>query len=249
MIRINLLPSRTGRRRRSSGKRFIAITAALALLEIGGLTLWGQTLELDAERAIQRANAAETEMKRLQDRKKELEGEEEKKNELVRQNLFFEQKKYEKTGPYEVLKFIAYTLTRKEDNLYNRDEIKAQEAAGWSPGWDADQVWIDRLEESAIEPPLKAYLIKGYARSHEDVAEFYRRLESGVYFVAVAPQSQEVKRDKDFADLELVYFTATAYVYFAQDGVLKMNPADVPNALRTALDLPFTINLPDTGGH
>ena len=230
MIRINLLPSRDTRRRRI-GQRTLAIGVALLVVEAAGLFFWYDTVDTEAALVAKAAQDAEARVERLEKAKKDLEERRLKKNELVRQNIFFEQKKAQKTGPPEILKFLSYVLTRKEDNLYNRDEIKAQEAAGWAPGWDSDQVWLTSVVERAAEPPLSEIAVKGVAKSHEDVAEFYRRLESGAYFVLIDPVVQEVTRDEDFDTQELVSFEVVTLVTFSTEGELRMLRGDVPQTL------------------
>ncbi|MGM0574303.1 MAG: PilN domain-containing protein [Myxococcota bacterium] len=229
MIRINLLPTREGRRK-VSGRRTLAIIGLVLVVEVLGLFLWYQAVEDDAASQMNLAQKTEQEVQRLEQAKKELEQREEAKLQLARQNLVFEKLKHEKTGPPEMLKFLSYVLTKKEDNLYNREELQAQEAAGWASGWDTDNLWITELDQ------VHNWLtIKGHARSHEDVAEFYRRLESGIYFVFIDPVVQKVITDPDFPDVELVEFEAEAFINYDPGGELKLHSEEIPPEIKDVI--------------
>ena len=80
--------------------------------------------------------------------------------------------------------------------------------------------------------------IKGLARSHEDVAEFYRRLESGIHFLTIDPVVQEVVDDSEFKELELVQFELVTMHNYEMDGELKMTLEQVPQSLRGMVELP-----------
>lgn len=225
MIRINLMPTKEGRKKKS-GQRTVAIIGLLVGLEILGLFLWYQTVASEVDEAMAAANAQEQRVQRLEKAKKKVEDKQETKEKLNRQNVIFDKMKHEKSGPPEMLKFLSYILTKKEDNLYNREELKAQEAAGWASGWDTENLWITDLQEDQLE-----MTVKGLAKSHEDVAEFYRRLESGAYFVLIDPVVQEVTRDEDFDTQELVSFEVVTLVTFSTEGELRMLRGDVPQTL------------------
>jgi Tfp pilus assembly protein PilN len=228
MIRINLLPAKDGRRRRTSSgsQKTGAIILLLVVLELLGMFSWYQDLSDQAQEQNSIAKRADDRVKTLEAKKKKLEEREKSKIELARQNVIFEKMKSEKTGPPEMLKYLSYVLTKKEDNLYNREELKAQEASGWASGWNAENLWMTQVVVGAND-----VILRGHARSHEDVAEFYRRLESGIYFVMIDPVFQKVFSDPDFSELELVEFEATAMVNYNTDGEMRMTREDVPQRL------------------
>ncbi|MEZ4266168.1 MAG: PilN domain-containing protein [Myxococcota bacterium] len=233
MIRINLLPTREGRGKRQSGKRMLALLGLVVLIECFAFFLWWQSIEGDVAIEQKKAGDAKARVEKLEKQKAKLEERETAKLELARQNVIFEKLKHEKSGPAEMLKFLSYVLTAKEDNLYNRDELKAQEAAGWSSGWDPDRLWVTELIETNGE-----LSIKGQAKSHEDVAEFYRRLESGIYFPVIDPEVQQVISDTEFKEIELVSFEAYSLLNYNPDGELKMRRDEVPEALLDAVAAP-----------
>jgi hypothetical protein len=229
MIRINLLPAKDGRRRRSSGggsQKTGAIILLLVILELLGMFSWYQDLSDQATEQQSIAKRAKDKVASLEKKKLKLEEREASKIELARQNVIFEKMKSEKTGPPEMLKFLSYVLTKKEDNLYNREELKAQEASGWASGWNPETLWMTHVVVGPGD-----VILRGHARSHEDVAEFYRRLESGIYFVMIDPVYQKVFNDADFTELELVEFEATAMLNYNTDGEMRMAVEDVPERL------------------
>ena len=247
MIKINLLPAKEGKRRRSSssggGRQWLAILMLLLVIEMLVLYVWHDGVAEEASQAAISAKRAEDKIASLEKKKAQLEEREQAKLELARQNVIFEKLKAEKTGPPEMLKFLSYVLTKKEDNLYNREELKAQEAAGWASGWDTHRLWLTEVSQSDSD-----FAITGLARSHEDVAEFYRRLESGIYFVEIDPVQQKVTPDKDFADrLELVEFDADTFLNYNSDGELKMKREDVPERLVRLIPKPKEPEKPKGG--
>jgi len=226
MIRINLLPS-DGARRRRGGQSTITIVMLLVIVELLGLFTWYQGVEEEAQRQQTAVRKAEESLKRLEKAKTHLESRESEKAELAQQNHVLEKLKTDKTGPSTMLKFISYVLTRKEDNLYNREELTAQEAAGWASGWDPQNVWLTKLSEEFGEVTLH-----GLARSHEDVAEFYRRMETSIHFIGIDPVMQEVVNDTDFEEMELVAFEAFTTVNYDPTGKLRMKREEVPEPLK-----------------
>ena len=225
MIRINLLPTE-GSRRRRGGQSTLGIVMLLVIIEVLALFSWYQGIE---EQVAQQASAirkAEESVKRLEKAKTRLEERESEKVELSQQNLILETLKTAKTGPSKILKYLSYVLTRKEDNLYNREELTAQEAAGWASGWDPRNVWITKLTEEFGD-----VTILGLARSHEDVAEFYRRMETSIHFIGIDPVMQEVVNGQDFEEIELVAFEAVTVVNYDSTGKLRMKREMVPDSM------------------
>ncbi len=225
MIRINLLPSE-GSRRRRGGQNTLSIVMLLVIIEVLGLFSWYQDVEEQVGQQASAIRKAEESVKRLEKAKSRLEERESEKVELSQQNLILETLKTAKTGPAKILKYISYVLTRKEDNLYNREELTAQEAAGWASGWDPRNVWITKLTEEFGD-----VTILGLARSHEDVAEFYRRMETSIHFVGIDPVMQEVVTGQDFEEIELVAFEAVTIVNYDSTGKLRMKREEVPDAM------------------
>lgn len=229
MIRINLLASKDARRR-GPGQNTLVIIVLLLVVEVLGMFTWYQSVDETATEQQSALQRVESSVVRLEKAKAKLEEKEKDSGKLARQNQEFDRLKNAKIGPGQMLKFLSYVLTRKEDNLYNREELTAQEAAGWASGWEPDNVWLSQLAQTGDQ-----VMIRGFARSHEDVAEFYRRMESGMHFLSIDPVMQEVVQDVDFNALEVVAFEVLAMKNYNLEGKLKMPRADVPDSLRAMI--------------
>ncbi len=247
MIRINLLPVTAAKRTsapRGEGQTFVLVLVALALVEAAGLYMWYSSVDEQAAQASAEARRSEKKVKELEQAKRQLEDREKKKLELSRQNIIFEQLKTGQSGPPEMLQWMTYVLTPREDNLYNRDEIKAQEAAGWAPSWNTDSVWVTEFKQDGRE-----VTIKGLGKTRADVAEFVRRLASSVYFVE--PDLPEVKAVKDevFPQVTLQKFEVPVIVNYNQDGVFKMAADDIPEPLQKYVRRPAPKPAAKPGAH
>ena len=84
--------------------------------------------------------------------------------------------------------------------LTSPKELSDLERAGWNINWDSNTVWLDSLTIGDGE-----MYCKGMAMSHEDVAEFSKRLESGVFFPGVEPEAQSQKYDRDLGFTTVQY--------------------------------------------
>lgn len=232
MIRINLLPTKEARRKGGSGTSQQSLAVIIGLLIVEGVLLWFwySSLQEEASAQMQAAREAEERVESLKQARQRMRKFQSARKKLQRQNIVFENLKYEKTGPPNMLKFLSYALTPLEDNLYNREELAAREAAGWSTSWDPANLWLTKLEQES-----QKLTIKGRARSHEDVAEFYHRVSSGVFFVELEPKVQEIVNDSHFQDLEVVSFEAECFYNYNPNGKMKMKKGQVPEALRDRL--------------
>ena len=232
MIRINLLPDKDARRG-SASQTPMAVIIIMIVVEVLALFTWqgDKDAQLNAQLAlVKKAADAVTRLERAQTN---LEKRAEDKVEIARQNVVFDRMRDAKSGPSEMLRFLAYVLTQREDNAYNRDELTAQEAAGWSSGWDPGNVWVKSVVED-----VDILNNKGLAQSHEDVAEFYRRMESGIHFLTVDPVVQEVTTDSEWKELELVSFELNSRHNYNMDGELSMTMEEVPESLKSMIEAP-----------
>jgi Tfp pilus assembly protein PilN len=227
MIRVNLL--RTREIRRSVGAPvFVGVWIALLLAMGAALYLW--YAKLDEERAAVSAQAAQVkaEVEGLTDVKKKLEEREAQLVTITKQNEIFEALKNDKLGPAQAMGYLGYALTPKEDNLFNVDELRAQEDAGWDIGWDSSRVWITGLDEKNSE-----VTIKGQAIDHEDVTELSRRLESSNFYHDVRLGTQEVKTD-DTIGAQFVEFRLKARVNHDPRGIPYPADSEQAKAATTA---------------
>jgi hypothetical protein len=249
MIRINLLPAKVGRSKAKKtkggdGQLFQAVLIGVITAELLFCYLWYQ----DADEAFITANGSVALAKRNLDntKKKAAKAGGDKKADagegvklLKRETSYFDRLMPERTGYVELLQFVAYTLTKLEDNSANRDELISQQQAGWKDkvirveeeafdrANDQDEKSLpicQRLVDTNCKEPWRPEFIwptkfsvkqkkitmEGLARSHEYVAEFYQRLRTGIYFLNFRPVLQEKVQDETFQETELVSFKVEA---------------------------------------
>ncbi|NUN15307.1 MAG: PilN domain-containing protein [Myxococcales bacterium] len=217
MIRINLLPARTSRKKRG-GKQILILLAVILALEGIALFYWHQSTANSLAYEQAKVKDLEAKVADLNKIKAQIDEREKYKETLIKQNFIFEELKYDKIGPANALIFLSYVLTKKEDNIYNVDEIKAQEESGWDVNWDPNRLWLVDFVETE-----KDVTIIGHATSHDDVTEFYRRLDSSLYFYDIRPDVQEVKYN-DEIDVKFVRFTVDAKINYDLEGIPRPAP-------------------------
>jgi len=191
MIRINLLPVRE-RKRRREGRQMLMLFAVLLAGQALGLYYMHAGVSKELTGLSSRLRTVESEIgtrESLQQRIQELEG---LKNELGGQISLFNNLKLEREGPSKLLLFLAYVLTPRVESAYTRDELRVHERIGWDTNWDPSRVWLNSFKQKGEEVSLT-----GSAISHEDVSEFSKRLEAGVFFPGVEPISQVQIYDRE----------------------------------------------------
>lgn len=203
MIRINLIGKRV-RVKEKVWKGQIFIYIGLVVLESAFLVGWYLKLSSDLQEARKRVKDATAKIEELTRVKAAWEKWQAEKADIDRQAQIFEKLKADQLGPPAMLQFLSYALTKVPDIPENSDEIRVQELAGWNPRWDTKRLWLKRITEKEGE-----VTIEGEAIDHEDVAEFYRRLESSGYFSHIAPGLQARKVNQEL-NLKLVEFIGTA---------------------------------------
>lgn len=207
MIRINLVGTKAKPKSQApKGQLFLMI--GLILVEVIFLFVWYQMLSSDLETATQRSKDATSKISDLKKVKQAWEQWQVEKADLARQAAIFDTLRSDQLGPPNMLLYLSYVLTRVDDSPASTDEIKAQELVGWNPKWDPRRVWIRKT--TAKEGIMTVH---GDAIDHEDVAEFYRRLESSDYFLNVEPGLQARKISKDLA-IKFVEFKVTVSINY-----------------------------------
>lgn len=218
MIRINLLPVKEVKKKKVR-KEFLLLVAILVALDVMVLMSWGGAAEEGLTVVKLRNKALQAQVDSLKEAKAQIEEREQNKALLEAQNFIFDKLKFDKIGPSNLLLFLSYVLTKPEDSAQNREEIKKREVIGWNVDWDADAVWLTHIVEKD-----GMVRMKGEARNHEDVAEFLKRLEAGVFFY----KPELIRQEKKFhPQLE------THYVDFEIVADLNYNLDGFPTALTT----------------
>ena len=182
MIRINLLPIKQDRRR-EAGRNQVLIGILLILLEVGafGYFYWSTSNVVEAQRNANdqvRAQVKRIE-KQVKDHKKILRDIEEYEK---RQDAI-DSLQAARTGPVFVLLELSDILSRGGrphiDHDRYQEMIQSNPASGFDENWDYRRLWIDSFTEK--ERKVK---VTGQGLTHEDVAEFLRRINLSDFFVS-----------------------------------------------------------------
>lgn len=226
MIRINLIGLKTKRAKQASkgGRAQLFIFVAVILAEIAFLFLWHQRLTnelVDAKKRTSDANAKIEDLKRV---KVAWEVWLAEKADIEAQELVFDRLRADQLGPPAMLEYVSYVLTPLADSSVAGDEARAQELVGWNPSWDPRRVWVRSVREEGGK-----LVFTGAAVDHEDVAEFYRRLESSGFFFNVEPGSQTRKVHPDLGNKYVEFEVSMGLSYLA-----VLEPADQPAAADSA---------------
>ena len=225
MIRINLIGQRA-RIKPTVGKGQLVVFVALLVVEAVFLFVWHQKLSGDLTDAVKRSKEASAKIEELKRVKDAWEQWQTQKADLDRQAQVFESLRAEQSGPPNVLEYLGYMLTKVPDVPSSADEMKAQELVGWDPRWDPRRVWITRYLERSGVVTLSAQAI-----DHEDVAEFYRRLETSDYFTNVDPGTQ-VRLVNGQLDTKYEEFSVTAVLNYKVDLEPPAPPAEAAEAAK-----------------
>jgi len=211
MIRINLLPTKEVKKKKVR-KEFFLLVAILVALDVMVMMSWGSAAEDELRVVRSRNKGLQEQVDSLKEAKKQIEEREQNKKLLEAQNYIFDKLKFDKIGPSNLLLYLSYVLTKPEDSAQNREEIKKREVIGWNVDWDADSVWLTHIQEKDGMVRLR-----GEARNHEDVAEFLKRLEAGVFFY----RPELIKQEKKFhqqLETHYVEFEIVADLNYNLDG-------------------------------
>ena len=219
MIRVNLIGSEKGKKRRSAGPGLgglpqvpnvgILLFVLGLVLELAVVYSWHTSAAEAADRAHPRLAMKRAELDVLTDRSKSIAALQEEVGKLQATETVFEELFADKSGPVLALSYLAFILHPRNEAEEPAETLKALEAAGWRVAWDPTRAWFLTLRESAGEVTLI-----GQALAHEDVAEVVRRLESSAYFREVRLEFQVVKDDSRFDGAQLVEFTIKASMVY-----------------------------------
>lgn len=207
MIKINLITVRVKRKKRAPANQLF-IFAGIFIVEIIALFFWYHQTSKELTYITDKNIELQKKIEELKKVKEEWLAWEEEKKILDRQYQIFESLKNDKIGPLHMFQFLSYVLTRIEDMPQNIQELKSLELAGWDIRWNPLRLWIQKMSEKD-----GILTIQGTAIDHEDVAEFYKRVETNPYLLNLEPGLQQQREDKELG-LKFVDFTMTSLLNY-----------------------------------
>jgi type IV pilus assembly protein PilN len=187
MIRVNLLPTRRGRKIDATQRQLLAMGAAV-LVAIGGVVV----VHLTSTATLAEM---ESENKRLGDEVARLKSElgdydkvKAQREELLKQRKSIEALEVGRTGPVYLLRELSEILTPGKGPTFDRisyeEALRRDPNVGFNASWDPRRAWLESYDENQ-----KKVRIRGAAKSHDDAAEFMKRLGSSVFFTGVRFES------------------------------------------------------------
>lgn len=192
MIRINLLPSKTVKRK-SRGE--VEILVLLLVLLVEGVIIYllyssvsGKVDDQKRENDIKQAKISSI--------KEDIKDHDQIKAELAEidaREKIIQELIAGRTGPVQMLMELSFILGQGGGPTVDKEEyqqlLKRDPSAGYNPEWDSRRLWLTQFKEADREVEMS-----GQAMSNEDVGEFLRRLKLSKYFFGeVLIKTAEIK--------------------------------------------------------
>ncbi len=182
MIKINLLPIKQDRRR-EAGRNQVIIGALALVLEIVIFVVLHTSAVARINEQKNRNNRVKNEVEILQ---KEVKNHQNILNEIAefeKRQAAIDELLAARQGPVYVLLELSNIMSKRGRPHLDQDAyqemIRIDPAAGYDENWDFRRVWISRFKEKD-----RRVRISGDALTHEDVAEFLRRINLSSFFTA-----------------------------------------------------------------
>ena len=218
MLRINLLPVKK-ERRRETGRNQLLFGFLVVVVELVAFTViyLNTSAELNAQKNANNAILVQVDRikKQVKDHKRILaEIEDYEKRQASIDDL-----QAARTGPVFVMLELSAILSKSGKPTFDHDRyqqlIQSNPSLALDEGWDSRMLWLETFKE-------KDRLVKltGQGLTHEDVAEFLRRLNLSDFFVSsdlVSTNLAQPRIPSDSFDPK----DADAVVHFVIDGKVR----------------------------
>jgi type IV pilus assembly protein PilN len=183
VIRINLIRQKRGLRAEASQRHLLAMGAAL-LMGMGGVV--GVHVHTSGKLAalVQENARIQTDIDRLKAELGDYDKVKAQREELLKQRKSIQSLEAGRTGPVFLLRELSEILTPGKGPTFDRvtyeEALRRDPNVGFNAAWDTRRAWLESYEEQQ-----KKVRIRGAAKSHDDAAEFMKRLNSSVFFNGV----------------------------------------------------------------
>lgn len=134
---------------------------------------------------------------------------------LLRQRKSIEALEAGRTGPVYLLREMSEILTPGKGPTFDRiayeEALRRDPNVGFNASWDTHRVWLESYEENN-----KRVRIRAAGKSHDDAAEFMKRLGSSVFFndVRFENSTQTAQTATGAGSVRHVTFNLTAEVIY-----------------------------------
>ena len=181
MIRINLLPIKQDRRREAVRNQIIFGALAVAV-EVAVFVVMYMDLGADIQTQENLNSAVQAEVKRVRQQIKDHQEILDEIAEFEKRQAAIDGLMEARTGPVHVMVELSNILSKRgkpniDQAAYDK-LVRLDPSAGYDKEWDFRRVWVSKFSEKS-----RQVTIEGQALTHEDVAEFLRRINLSRFFV------------------------------------------------------------------
>ena len=211
MIKINLLPVKAAKRR-ADGQRQLLIGAVVITTTIIGIIFFNGATQarIDQERADNKK--LEMQIAAIKKDIGDYDVIKAQREELIKQRDAIKKLQANRSGPVWMMRELSDILTTGKGPTINKEayeeQLKRDANAGFNPNWDPKRVWLLEYTERA-----QSVILKGAAKSDEDVAEFLKRLKQSAFFSDVYWQQTQPQVDPKL-NVSFVTFDVTCRVNY-----------------------------------
>jgi type IV pilus assembly protein PilN len=180
MIRINLLRNKRSRRADVGHRQLLAMAASL-VVTVAAIAVVHFQASGTLETIVQENTRLQSEIDALKKELGDYDRIKAQREELLKQRKSIEQLEAGRTGPVYLLRELSELLTPGKGPTFDRvtyeEALRRDPNVGFNSSWETRRAWMDSYEEAN-----KKVKIRGVAKSHDDAAEFMKRLNSSVFF-------------------------------------------------------------------
>jgi type IV pilus assembly protein PilN len=183
LIRVNLIRLKKSRRQ-EAGQRQLLYMGLGVLAAIGTVVFVHIQATGELETLQQENGRLQADITRLKAELGDYDKVKAQREELLKQRKSIQALEAGRTGPVYLLRELSEILTRGKGPTFDRvsyeEALRRDPNVGFNASWDPRRAWLESFEENQ-----KKVRIRGAAKSHDDAAEFMKRLNSSVFFNAV----------------------------------------------------------------
>jgi type IV pilus assembly protein PilN len=181
MIRINLLPIKQDRRREAVRNQLL-LGVVILIIEVGVFAFMYMNLGADIQKQENVNSGIESDVRKIRQQIQDHQQILNEIQEFEKRQAAIDGLMEARTGPVHVMLELSNILSKRGrpniDKAAYDKLIRLDPTAGYDEDWDYRRLWISKLSEKS-----KSVIIEGQALTHEDVAEFLRRLNLSRFFV------------------------------------------------------------------
>jgi type IV pilus assembly protein PilN len=181
MIRINLLPIKQDRRREAARNQ-IVLGVIVVMVQIAAFVIMYLNMAGKIDTQQNTNSNIESDVKRIKAQISDHPAIIKEIEEFEKRQAAIDGLEEARTGPVYIMLEMSNILSKNGrpniDNAKYQELIRLDPTAGYDENWDYRRLWITSFQEKS-----RSVVIKGQALTHEDVAEFLRRINLSRFFV------------------------------------------------------------------